>query len=305
VSLGRLAQLALGDRPLGVVDVGATGGLFPQVAPIVRHVAAIGFDPDAEECARLNDEAEANGLAHRFLPVAVTGEDGERDLYVTRKRSSSSLLPPNAAYHARYPNAERMDHVDTFRIPTRSLGGVLDELAFMPEVLKLDVHGVEAEILHSLSAAQWGSLLGVYAELLVGSQYVGQASFADVDPILRAHGFELVHVQRHSVRRAGFDAWHFTSRGQLEYFDTLYLRRAEDVDARRLALVAALFGHNDVALEALGDDAAAVEVRRLARRSGPLTRRLGTALIALGEAGRRLYGATDGWWSTDGPTDPV
>jgi FkbM family methyltransferase len=303
-----LAGLALRDRPLGVVDAGAAGGLLPQVAPIASFVDAVAFDPDADECERLNAAAAEAGLSHRYIACAVTGSDGERDLHIVRKPSSSSLLIPDAAYHRRFPDAERMDVVRTVVVPTRSLGAVLDEVGMRPELLKLDVHGVEPEILESLRPNHWAGLLGVYIELLTGSHYRGQAAFSDVDPILRDHGFELFHLKRHSVRRAGFDPWKASSRGQLEYVDALYLRRPGDVDGQRFGLVASLFGHYDVALEALdavgGHDAAKL-VRALAARPSRVTRVVATQMIRVGELGRRWYGATGGWWSTDGPTDPL
>jgi len=301
--LRELAASVLGDRRLAVVDAGAAGGLPAAVAPLAEYAAVVGFEPDAAECERLNERARAAGLDHLFLPVALAGDDGTRTLHVTRKPTSSSLLVPDRAYHARYPNAERMDVVDEVAVKTRPLGAVLAELDVRPELLKLDVHGVEPEILASLDEPQWASLFGVHVELLVGSYFEGQASFADVDPLFRTHGFELFHLQRHSLRRKEFDTARYSSRGQLEYVDALYLRNAGD--PRRFALVAALFGHYDVALAALGDTHEAALVRALAARPRRVRRKIATQLIALGDLGRRWYGATGGWSSSDGPTDSL
>src|SRR5206468_5844650 len=104
-----LAAHVLGEDPLRVVDVGALWGLQPELEPIGRHVTALGFDPDPEECAALNARAEAAGLAQRFVPYAVTGRDGPRRFHLYRKAASSSLLEPDRSFHDRFHDAERMD----------------------------------------------------------------------------------------------------------------------------------------------------------------------------------------------------
>ena len=51
--LGRL----LDDLSLVCLDVGARRGFTADLLPLARAVQAIGFEPDREECDRLNDDA--------------------------------------------------------------------------------------------------------------------------------------------------------------------------------------------------------------------------------------------------------
>jgi FkbM family methyltransferase len=307
--LAPLAERVLADRPLSVVDVGSVGGLLPELEALAPWLDAVGFDPDEEACAADTARARAAGRRQRFFPFAIAGHDGPRPFHVFRKSASSSLLEPNAALHARFAEPERMEVAHTVDLETRALGPLLDELAVRPELLKLDVHGVEPEVLGSLSAAQWAELLAVHVELLLSVQYLGQAQFADVHDLLVAHGFELYSLKRYAARRASFDSYRHRTRAQITTADALYLRRGDGLERerrRRLAVVAACFGHNDAAvdeLRAAGDDDGAALALASSRRPGRLTRRLASRLIRLGDLGWRLYGPSAGPWAGDRPPE--
>lgn len=256
-ALEELGAYVLGEEPLRLVDVGALGGLLLELDPIQGHLDAVGFDPDPAECERLNQDARSKGLPHRFLPYAVAGSDGKRAFHVLRKEASSSLLKPNREYHDRFPDAQRMDVMRVAEVETRSLGPLLEQESVRPELLKLDAHGVENEILESLTTEQWHDLNAVHVELLLAEHYIGQTSLGAVHDRLRAAGLELYSLRRYASRRAGFDAGRYRSRGQLAFADGVYFRRTRDLETRRrrrLALLAAAFRHYDFALELLGSD---------------------------------------------------
>jgi FkbM family methyltransferase len=261
-ALRALAEKVLGESLLAVVDVGAREGLLPELRPIESFVSAVGFDPDAAECERVNTEARERGLRQRFLPYAVTGADERRTFRLTRKGAASSLLEPNRAFFDQFPDAERVDVVDRVEIETRALGPLLIAEGIEVEFLKLDVQGLEAEILDSLDESQLQGILAVHAEVLFAELYVSQCSFADVDSRLRAAGFELYELKRYSWRRRTFDPAALRSRGQVVFADALYLRSPDvpSLEQRlRLALVAAIFRHFDLAHELASHDPRLVE----------------------------------------------
>jgi FkbM family methyltransferase len=260
--LSALAEQALDGRPLAVVDVGALWGLLPELRPIESFVSAVGFDPDADECARLNAAAQERELRQRFLPYAVTGTDERRTFHLMRKESTSSLLEPNRAFFERFPDAERIDVVDRFDLETRAFGPLLADEGIGLEFLKLDAHGLEAEILDSLDETQLRGLLAVHVEVLFAELFRGQCGFADIDDRLKAAGLELFELKRYSWRRRTFDSERYRTRGQLAFADALYLRRLDGLspeERRRLALVAAIFRHYDLAHELVADDQMLVE----------------------------------------------
>jgi FkbM family methyltransferase len=260
--LRALAGQTLDGRPLTVVDVGALGGLLPELRPIETFVSAVGFDPDAEECERLNAAANEQGLRQRFLPYAVTGADERRTFNLMRKESTSSLLEPNRAFFDRFPDAERVDVVDRLELETRAFGPLLAAEGIEAEFLKLDAHGLEAEILDSLGRDQARAMLAVHVEVLFAELYRGQAGFGDIHGRLEAAGFELYELKRYSWRRRTFDFARLHTRGQIAFADALYLRHPDGLSPeqrRRLAVVAAVFRHYDLAHELVADDRALAE----------------------------------------------
>ena len=84
--------------PLTCLDVGARGGFTADLLPLSPAVRAIGFEPDEEECARLNAAGGDDGpwRSLRFIPVALGRAEETRRLNIYRKRGCSSLLTADA-----------------------------------------------------------------------------------------------------------------------------------------------------------------------------------------------------------------
>ena len=86
---------ALAERPLMALDIGARRSFVADLLPIAAAVDAIGFEPDAGGCERLNRAAQsAKGpwRSLRFIDLALAGEAGRRALYLTRHGGTSSML---------------------------------------------------------------------------------------------------------------------------------------------------------------------------------------------------------------------
>lgn len=130
-------------EPLTLLDVGSRDGEAAAWTVFEPHVRVIGFEPDAEECARL--ESAYNGPAERlFVPVAP----GEATLHVTRQAQSSSLFEPDTDAIRRHPVLERHELVGRRTIAVSTLdawleGSEVERIDFV----KLDVQGAELDVL--------------------------------------------------------------------------------------------------------------------------------------------------------------
>ena len=172
-----------------VVDVGAML-LEEEPDPYARlnglgRLNVIGFEPQAAECAKLN----ALSLPGRqYLPYAVA--DGKRrTFYQTNTGMTSSLLPPNLKFVELFQNlAEFMQVVSTGQVDTVRLDDVAEIRAQGCDLLKLDTQGTEAEILAHASETLRSCLI-VHTEVEFVPLYEGQPLFAEVDQLLRGHGF--------------------------------------------------------------------------------------------------------------------
>ena len=171
------------------VDIGAML-LKGQVDPFERlnkigRLNVIGFEPQPAECAKLN----ALGLLGRqYLPYAIAN-GMRRSFYVTNTGMTSSLLKPNLRFAQLFNGlAEVMQVVAIADVNTVRLDDVAEVRAQGCDLLKLDTQGSEAEILEHAGETLKSCLI-VQAEVEFVQLYEDQPLFADVDRLLRGHGF--------------------------------------------------------------------------------------------------------------------
>ncbi len=188
-----VAAGAFAADPMVVVDVGARGGVEWYWKVFGDHLQIIAFEPDADECARLNATAEKNVT---FIAAALGSEDGPRTLYVTRHAASSTFYPTVPEWGRRYTFADNLtvDHEITVRTSTLRTALAGRRVDF----LKLDAEGAE---LDTLRGADLGPVLGLIAELNFGQSPSGQPSFADFDIHCRANGLQLYDLDLYRFSR--------------------------------------------------------------------------------------------------------
>jgi FkbM family methyltransferase len=227
------------DDPLVVVDVGCREGEAQSWAPYGSKVRLIGFEPDVDECERL--EREFDGPAERhFLPFALGAEPGTATLHVTRSAQSSSLYEPSRAVIDVHPQLTAHEEIGRREIPVTTLDAWVGETseANLPHFLKLDVQGAELDVLRGAERSL-RRVRVIQAEVEFAALYEGQPLFGDVDAYLRERGFVLWRLRglRHlGVRDAGAevggigtslpaaDAERHPSGGRLAWGDAIYVK---------------------------------------------------------------------------------
>jgi FkbM family methyltransferase len=171
------------------VDIGAML-LEGDVDPLMRlnklgRLNVIGFEPQPAECEKLNALVLPG---RRYLPYAVAN-GRRRSFYVTNTGMTSSLLRPNLKFAQLFNNlAELMQVVATPLVDTVRLDDVVEIRAQGCDLLKLDTQGSEAEILAHASETLKRCLI-IQTEVEFVPLYEDQPLFADVDQLLRGHGF--------------------------------------------------------------------------------------------------------------------
>jgi FkbM family methyltransferase len=254
------ACAALQACGLGVLDVGARGGMHPALLECADVLEVVGFEPDARECRRLQAAVAAGPFRSvRYLPIALAERDGERTLYQCRDPGVSSLYPPNRPLLDGFPDAARFDVLETSVVTVRSLDSLLTrDRGLLPDYIgfiKLDTQGSELDILRGAGRVLAQDVVGIEVEVEFLPMYQSQPLFRDVDAFLADHHFALHRLSRfHWVRRSQEHAA-ARSAGQLAFADALYLREADRVvrpaQLEALVLIALWFDLHDVALEAL------------------------------------------------------
>lgn len=185
---------------VNLIDIGSSGSLDAKWASIKGLINLVGFDPNQEECERQN-KLPSPYKHSKFLPYAVHGKDGVETLYKTRSIYCYSLLKPNKEWLDRFAFHELFDVQGEEPIPVRAIHKIEELNGFSPDVIKIDVQGLELPILSDA-----GQLLesAFYVETETGftENYVGETTFSQLDGFMQANGFLMFDINvNHRISR--------------------------------------------------------------------------------------------------------
>ncbi len=186
----RLTDLAAAlPRPLTVVDVGCRWG--PAAAWLeLPGVRVIGFDPDEDECRRLEDQT-GNRAAARFVPIALGSQAGPARLHLTAEPACSSLYPPDVGLIETRPALVVVTPAGETDVELQTLDAWTErEGVDRVDFVKLDTQGSELDILRGAERILQ-TVRAIEVEVEFNPIYEGQPLFGDVDRHLRTRGFVL------------------------------------------------------------------------------------------------------------------
>jgi hypothetical protein len=170
-------------------------------------------------------------------------------LNLYRDPAQSSALTINERYRKMWTGEMPIER--TVTIDAVTLDDFLgDHPEFEPDLLKLDVQGLELAILQgSEKSIESVGLADIEVSFL--EVYNGQPLFGDISEFMLDHGFELLWLNRcMSARTQLFQG---PSRGQLLFGDALFGRREDALGAMstaqltKYAILLCQYGHMDVA----------------------------------------------------------
>jgi FkbM family methyltransferase len=286
VSVAALAAALEG--PVRLFDVGARGGVDPRWDRFHPVLEVLGFEPDPDECERLNREAEQLPYRSRFLAFALGSEEREVTFNVCRWPVASSVFEPNPDFLADFPHAiGLMEVVDRSKMRTTPLDAVCAQETIAPDCLKIDVEGAELEVLRGAEEALAAALV-LDVEVEFNPLFRDQPLFAEVDVHVRERGWRLLGLRRVGWRRTeGLQPGGAGYGCQLVSADALYYNHAEVSagmsrgQALKLAVILAAYRQNDFALAVLRSADAQAWAPAIIASPGRMQR-----LVA--RAGRRL-----------------
>jgi FkbM family methyltransferase len=247
------------DAALKFVDIGGRGEAFSPLLPLASFADYYVAEPDDVEATRLLEQLprQAPWRSVTVIPKAIANGTEMRSLYVTQEPGMSSLLEPDSRLTQRYYLGRKFGVTDVVQVPTIPLDAAAAEYGFADATfLKIDTQGTELEVLQS-ARHLLPLLAGIHTESSFQPFYKGQPLFADVDRFLREAGFDLVTLNRTTLRRAAYREALYSKR-EIAWAHCLYLRDATTLAAapgasltriaRLLALVVA-FQQFDLAFD--------------------------------------------------------
>lgn len=262
-----------------IVDVGAhSTGKEDVYSPALGapNALVIGFEPNTEECARLNLQSEGQ---RRFFAHAI-GNGRPGIFHVCRAPLTSSLLRPNTTVLDQYENLAELCEV-TAEVPIDTVR--LDDIGEIGPVdfLKLDIQGATLVALENAEQLLQQTLV-VHAETEFVPIYTGEPLFSECELFLRQRSFMFHHFHSLEGRRMRPVGAHAVGRhpSQTLWADAVFVpsfERLARLSCRDLARLAwtmdTVYGACDMAMVCL---------RRCAENGGPHLAERYRSLLAQG-----------------------
>lgn len=192
-----LRKLLARTRVDNVIDIGANRGQFVLlVADMLPDANIFAFEPQQRARETLESVADVVPNNVECFPFALGAEEKSTQIFVADEDDSSSLLEPTSRQVALFPGSKI---VSSEEIQVRRAETAVPSGAFAERTLvKIDVQGMELDVLESFSELQLGCVDQLLVELSLEELYSGQPLASDIISWLSTRGFTLCDVGANS-----------------------------------------------------------------------------------------------------------
>lgn len=255
-------------RPLGLLDIGARGGVqwpWDQISPKCLRITLV--EPDPTEAAQLRQNWEEAGRGP-VLQTALWREETILKLNVNRAPGTSSVFPSNFNLLDQFPDARRYETVSIFDVQARTIDSIAAESGLGDvDFVKIDAQGAELAILQGGADYLSQNLVGLEVEVEFCHLYTGQPLFAEVDVFVRGMGLELWDLRLAYWKYERGRNVPGPQKGRLVFGDALYFRPLKSLGpwlsampvkqaqckATMVVVTALVYGYVDYATAVLND----------------------------------------------------
>jgi FkbM family methyltransferase len=190
------------------IDLGCSGSLDKKWYDLLSLLEYIGFDPNEQECQRLNQQSHPYKSA-TYFPYAIAGEEGIQTMYKTNSIYCYSLLRPNHNWLKRFSYYDLFKETGTEQVKCTTLNNLAEKENLKADIIKLDTQGLELPILQA-GTKVLNHAFCVETETGFVENYQGETTYSQIDQFMRSHGYMLFDFKFHKVGRNN----HFQSIGK-------------------------------------------------------------------------------------------
>ena len=211
---------------INIFDIGAFGGAFDEWKRIRKYINYYGFEPNENECNKLNNQKKKQFNSEQYFPYAIAGKSEKKKFYNTMSPRCSSLLEPNNSEFKKYGEIGTLRQLrgtvqSVSKISTLSLVDFCKEVKRYPDFINIDTQGSELDILIG-SKILLNSLIGLEIEVEFVPLYKNQPLFSEVEIFLRKNGFEIFGLKRNLWKMNNSKYVTKEQGGRLTYGDALF-----------------------------------------------------------------------------------
>ena len=200
MNIVQINQYLQGEK-ITVIDIGARGGIHARWNSFSPLLNVIGFEPDENECQRINETAKSKSYELKCLPYALGKDNNSKaSLHICKEPGCSSLYEPNLEFVKQFYFAPNMEVVNSYNLTLTTLRDICDKYEIIPDCIKIDTQGSELDILMGMQNIL-DNLKFIELEVEFNPQYKNQPLFSDIDLFLRKKGFLLLGIKRTYWRR--------------------------------------------------------------------------------------------------------
>jgi FkbM family methyltransferase len=177
------------------MDVGARGNLDKPWSELpASTLKVIGFEPDENECNRLN--AESQSQDRLYYPFALWSSETEVPIHLAKTPTCSSVHPPAIEDILKYsePHWKNRMTEKIVSMKSKRLDSILGKDGQFVDFLKIDTQGAEFEILSGAGNALSENVFAVLVETWTTRVHKGQHLTGDILQLMDSHGFTLFDV---------------------------------------------------------------------------------------------------------------
>ncbi|HEX7010987.1 MAG TPA: FkbM family methyltransferase [Phycisphaeraceae bacterium] len=174
------------------VDGGAHDGQFArQLRAHLPQLEIHAFEPNADLFPRLQDNLQS--APGKCYPWALAAQSQAMEIFINASPMTSSLLPRSQLSQRYFDQVTRLREkrvIQAVSLDDWFSRSGLDRV----DLLKLDLQGYELEALKGAGRLLDRGIGCIYCEVHFAPFYEGSAMFADVDALLRSHGYRLYNL---------------------------------------------------------------------------------------------------------------
>jgi FkbM family methyltransferase len=193
-------KIVLDNNDIFAIDCGAAGGM-PTHWNVLEDVGRfLLFEPDYRSYVKLKDnlDAQKNSENFRVFNCGISNIGGVQKLYRFNMGTGSSLLPPDLSSYTLYrPDNSYVFPIHEVEVETLTLNEAMSTANISyADLMKVDVQGVELDVVKSLGLEKISKLLALEIEVTLIPTYIGQTQLSDLYGYMHENGFELFDVCR-------------------------------------------------------------------------------------------------------------